>query len=1166
MKRYWFEEEAKTKPGWSNDHRKTDSSESSPVAVTNTALSDPLIDPVSGGEISGKCDSVKADTAAAGQEKKSGLKVYYGNKIESLAEKLVAELSDERKAKGPFEFLKVAVSNPNLGNWLKMKVLAKVPELSAGVEMPFLDEVLAERVKASYAGGLELVSGRDYSVFILDALMNCWRKEFVPFRRYVKEEHDAGDETTPLAIVSQREARKAIQLAERLAQLLDAYEATGHLGLLAEKQDVNEVYRGEQALAETLFGHGEEKGLLADKGRISLRQMFEAVKGEPRAGDAETLVLFGQTSLTDLQIRILEWLSQTTKITWFFPGRFEKTDNDLPLSAWHKATKKTRASIEAMFGDRLVVESCGGDRDCLTVLSAVQRGVNDATLGKTFAQDASVQVIGAPGIRREIEMVYNAILGAVWKENRDGKPVAKENMSFSDIAVLVSDMPKYRPMIEAVFEGRGQIPYALVDTTAQDHSSFLDGFLALMNIARYGLSRKRVFDVLENPCVQRAMGFSRDDVLKWLELAQKYGAYDGYREHDSDERNESGHFNWEWALRRMRLGLVARQLGTEKGSGDALPLEADDAEAVYRLSEVVETLWRRLNALNRIQEPVECSSVDEKLWEKSWAGRLRAVMDEFLAVEKDDSVEALVRAGIIRTLNSLKVVRGPQSYKMPVALVEHAVAGAECAKGGYLRHGVTIGTLRSLAHVPFRQIFVVGLGEGGLPGRTDQSTLDVRNEVEGEKRTDVLRPEENRARMLAAVLSARDRLVMSYPNCELGSDAKLYPASLVNDLKAECRRHLGGEFREFEGYPLVESAEALVTPEGRIASAVGGEAVESCFAGLLPSYSEPAYVLAGKMEAPKRARPAVESDGEMKEIAEPTPKDLAAFVKDPFTAILKRRLGIATEGYRDHCVDDATPLGVQSGSPLWKLQEEIVKGKFEEAFRNGQGEANIPCSFLGVFAKGRLGPTVEWANKTIGEEDRPLIGDGSAGSDTRAVVCRSYKMGTKKNPIDLRPDAVLEPLMKRLSRCKGEDVDFTVVAIDVKEQTVVSWQWQLSAKDASDYYDTVKDCYMKCLSESKDGRIPSFTYGELRNVIKTNMNAQDAGLDWTSVARELLGNRNDSSAGAKTFSSAPVIEKVAEVFEREPTGNDLKDMFVKLFAVPMTGKPMVKNEENGGAE
>ena len=42
------------------------------------------------------------------------LKIYYSDKIEDLAKKLVEEMKGERKAKGAFEFLKVAVAN--LGN------------------------------------------------------------------------------------------------------------------------------------------------------------------------------------------------------------------------------------------------------------------------------------------------------------------------------------------------------------------------------------------------------------------------------------------------------------------------------------------------------------------------------------------------------------------------------------------------------------------------------------------------------------------------------------------------------------------------------------------------------------------------------------------------------------------------------------------------------------------------------------------------------------------------------------------------------------------------------------------------------------------------------------------------------------------------------------------
>ena len=56
------------------------------------------------------------------------LRIIADCRIEELAEKLVAGLKSERAGRGRFEFLKVSVANPNLGNWLKMKVLAKVPE------------------------------------------------------------------------------------------------------------------------------------------------------------------------------------------------------------------------------------------------------------------------------------------------------------------------------------------------------------------------------------------------------------------------------------------------------------------------------------------------------------------------------------------------------------------------------------------------------------------------------------------------------------------------------------------------------------------------------------------------------------------------------------------------------------------------------------------------------------------------------------------------------------------------------------------------------------------------------------------------------------------------------------------------------------------------------
>ena len=324
------------------------------------------------------------------------LQVIKNARIENLAAELVDELARERKAKGPFEFLKVAVANPNLGNWLKMTVLAKKPELSAGVEMPFLNDELERLLKENDPDGGEIISGRDYPLIILNILMKDGREEFAPFRKYIKEKNSSG----PLTIVSQREAKRAVQLVNTLGQLIDDYEATGYLSLLEEFKDRSDIFKGEQALVESM------------KDVRSQRKVFDSLRGSEPKGPTERIILFGHTLLTPLQREIIEWVAKTHEVVWYQPEAKTPVDDGV-----------------------------------------------------------SLRVVGAPGIRREVEMVHERILDAVWAENKDGKPVKKDGVDFSDIAVLVTDMPKYRTMIESVFEGRGQMPFGLIDATTSDYSS-----------------------------------------------------------------------------------------------------------------------------------------------------------------------------------------------------------------------------------------------------------------------------------------------------------------------------------------------------------------------------------------------------------------------------------------------------------------------------------------------------------------------------------------------------------------------------------------------------------------------------------------------------------------------------------------------------------------------
>ena len=91
------------------------------------------------------------------------------------------------------------------------------------------------------------------------------------------------------------------------------------------------------------------------------------------------------------------------------------------------------------------------------------RRLHDHLLGKATAktrlnQDTSLQIAGCPGVTREVETVCNSIL-----HNLHTNPSLRQ----TDIAVLVTDMPRYRPALQAVFERPpARIQYNLVDFNA----------------------------------------------------------------------------------------------------------------------------------------------------------------------------------------------------------------------------------------------------------------------------------------------------------------------------------------------------------------------------------------------------------------------------------------------------------------------------------------------------------------------------------------------------------------------------------------------------------------------------------------------------------------------------------------------------------------------------
>ena len=199
-----------------------------------------------------------------------------------------------------------------------------------------------------------------------------------------------------------------------------------------------------------------------------------------------------------------------------------------------------------------------------TVLSRLQGHLLGASTVKTpIAQDTSLQIVGCPGMLREVETVYHSILANLHADTA---------LRQTDIAVLVTDMAKYRPSLQAVFERPPtRLTYNLVDYSAATTSVFGQALLGMLDLALDSFARSRVFQVILNPCFLARLGADRSQAMAWLEWADSLGIYQGW---DADEKHAQGYprspfYAWRLGLQRLRLGRYM-DVAAQDGDGPAM--------------------------------------------------------------------------------------------------------------------------------------------------------------------------------------------------------------------------------------------------------------------------------------------------------------------------------------------------------------------------------------------------------------------------------------------------------------------------------------------------------------------------------------------------------------------------------------------------------------------
>lgn len=462
------------------------------------------------------------------------------------------------------------------------------------------------------------------------------------------------------------------------------------------------------------------------------------------------------------------------------------------LGSWGRPAADARVVLAGV-DDRVEAVPAGTVGPAGTVLHRLQERLGGATdhlpadSPALDGSDASIRVHGAQGTRRQVEVLRDAILGAL---------AADPGLCEDDILVCCSDLDRFVPLIQTIFggvdgpAGTGHASRTLPAGTPTLRYRVDDGrgrpgnpvVVAVRRALELATGRFGSLDIVEFcglEAVRRRWGF--DDVAvnrirQWVtDLDVRWGF-------DPAQRSAQGvpttlqAGTWQRALDRLSVGVAFAR--------DDL-IVGDDLVPVGVEGEDIEVLGGLVGVLTRLMRIADTSAdrvpVSERLRGLAVAlGDLVAPPDG--AEWQLDAVARMCRldpsgAGLVTEVtDELTTTLGD----LLPELFDRLESGG--ARSNAFRGGVTITSPQALTGVPFRIVCLLGLDDDSIPGGVgDGDDLCRRDPRPGDR--------DGRAAtlhgFLSSIQSTRDQLLVFHDHRDLATNDELADGVVLAALCAE---------------------------------------------------------------------------------------------------------------------------------------------------------------------------------------------------------------------------------------------------------------------------------------------------------------------------------------------------------------------------------------------
>ncbi|HCD3980183.1 TPA: exodeoxyribonuclease V subunit gamma [Escherichia coli] len=750
------------------------------------------------------------------------LRVYHSNRLDVL-EALMEFIVERERLDDPFEPEMILVQSTGMAQWLQMTLSQKFG-IAANIDFPLpasfiwdmFVRVLPEIPKES-AFNKQSMSWK--LMTLLPQLLE--REDFTLLRHYLTDDSDK---------------RKLFQLSSKAADLFDQYLVyrpdwlaqweTRHL-----VEGVGEAQAWQAPLWKALVEYTDELGQPRWH-RANLYQRFiETLESATTCppGLPSRVFICGISALPPVYLQALQALGKHIEIHLLFtnPCRYYWGDIKDPAYLAKLLTRQRRHSFEdrelplfrdsenagQLFnsdgeqdvGNPLLASWGKLGRDYIYLLSDLESsqeldafvdvtpdnllhniqsdilelenravaGVNIEEFSRSDNKrpldplDSSITFHVCHSPQREVEVLHDRLL-AMLEEDPTLTP--------RDIIVMVADIDSYSPFIQAVFGSAPAdryLPYAISDRRARQSHPVLEAFISLLSLPDSRFVSEDVLALLDVPVLAARFDITEEGLRYLRQWVNESGIRWGI---DDDNVRElelpaTGQHTWRFGLTRMLLGYAMESAQGEWQS--VLPYDESSgliAELVGHLSSLLMQLniWRRGLAQER---PLE-----------EWLPVCRDMLNAFFLPDAETEaamtlIEQQWQAIIAEGLGA------QYGDAVPLSLLRDELAqrlDQERISQRFLAGPVNICTLMPMRSIPFKVVCLLGMNDGVYPRQLAPLGFDLMSQKP--KRGDRSRRDDDRYLFLEALISAQQKLYISYIGRSIQDNSERFPSVLVQEL------------------------------------------------------------------------------------------------------------------------------------------------------------------------------------------------------------------------------------------------------------------------------------------------------------------------------------------------------------------------------------------------